>query len=278
MPANNLTSITNSTALLGAVAVVTGAATGLGQGLALELATAGATVVVADINDCHATVAMINDRGGQALACECDVTDEQAVRRLIDTTLQTYGKINLLCANTGSSFGAGTLTKVCADDLRKTFELNVVATLTQVQAVLPALQAAVARGEQARILITGSEHSLAVPVTSPPLISYTSSKHALVGFAACARRDLEGSGIGVSLLCPGWIRTPTLMAHAARSEAFMQVMQNYGQEVAEVARLALAGLLQNDFVIPTNPASRSYSLAAHEEILAAISALPAEVI
>jgi NAD(P)-dependent dehydrogenase (short-subunit alcohol dehydrogenase family) len=257
------------------VVIVTGAATGVGRGLAHEAARRGARIVVADIDDASETVELIRSAGGEAVATHCDVTDPAAVQALVDFTLATFGQVNAVCANAGSTFGAGTIDEVALADMRRVFELNVFGVLNVVQACLPALKLAAAQGQTALALITGSEHALAVPPTSPPMISYTSSKHALIGFAACARRDLAGTGVQVSLLCPGFVRTERVKNVAGQNARFAQLIAEEGQDVEEVARLAFDGAAAGALFIPTNPASREYCLDAHCEILDAIAALPA---
>lgn len=257
-----------------AVVIVTGAATGVGRALAREAARRGARVVAADIHDAAETVQLVKTTGGEALACVCDVTDQAAVQNLIAFTLAHYGQINMICANAGSSFGGGTLDKVTVDDMRRTFELSVFSVLNTVQAALPHLKKSAEDKQAAVILITGSEHSLSAPTTAPPLISYTSAKHALVGFVACARRDLAGTGVQVHLLCPGWVRTENLQGYASQNAVVAQALSRFGQDVDEVARAAFAGVDANALIIPTNPASRSDGVNAHTEILNAVSALP----
>jgi NAD(P)-dependent dehydrogenase (short-subunit alcohol dehydrogenase family) len=256
------------------VAVVTGGATGVGRALALRAARSGATVVVADISDAGETVRLIQDMGGTAVAVSCDVTDPAAVATLVERTETEFGQVNLVCANAGTSTGGGTIDKAALEDFRKIFELNVFGVFNVSSAFLSLLKSSAAKGQAAAILITGSEHSLAVPSTSPPLIAYTSSKHALVGFAGCCRRDLAGTGVQVSLLCPGWVRTETLMNYASSNKGLAQIMTNYGQEPAEVAELAFEGMARGALIIPTNPSSREDGLHAHAEILEAITALP----
>jgi NAD(P)-dependent dehydrogenase (short-subunit alcohol dehydrogenase family) len=231
-------------------------------------------VVAADINDPASTVHAINADGGTAIAVQCDVTDTSALQNLLKTASDRFGGINLICANAGSSFGAGTLAQATPDDMRRTLDLNVLSVLSTVQVFLPALKEAAAKGELAAIMVTGSEHSLSAPTTSPPLISYTTAKHALVGLVACARRDLADTGITVHLLCPGWVRTERLQGFAAQNAGLAQTLARYGQDPDVVAQLAFAGIERNSLVIPTNPSSRNDGVTAYAEILEALTALP----
>lgn len=262
--------------LKSAVVVVTGGATGVGRALALYAGKAGAKVAVTDINSPDETVNLITADGGQAQGYVCDVRSTSALADLAATIHTDLGRVNLVCANAGSSTGFGTIDSATLDDFRSTFELNVFGVFNTISAFLDQLKNSASDGNTAAIMITGSEHSLGIPSTSPPLLAYTSSKHALVGLAGCCRRDLSGTGVTVSLLCPGWVKTETLTGFASKNEPLATRLAQYGQKPAEVAKLAFEGLATGKLYIPTNPTSREDGLNEHLEILEAVSALPSE--
>lgn len=254
--------------LTGRYAVVTGAATGIGRGLAREAARRGAKVLVVDVDDPGESVALVESDGGRAAGVVCDITDADALQALA----AEHSDVDLVCANVGIGM-AGTILTLEPADFRRILEVNVVGTVATVQAFLPGLRAARSVGRPASILITGSEHSLGVPPYVAPLSAYTTSKHALLGLAACMRRDLEDEGIDVTLLCPGYVRTERLQARANESAAVAEVVKRYAQEVDEVARLAFDGLAAGQLVVPTNPVSTAFVTELHTAI---VDAMPSD--
>ena len=251
--------------LSGRHAVVTGAATGIGRGLAREAARRGAEVLVVDVDDPSETVAMVVRDGGRASGAVCDITDVDALQALA----AKHHDIDLVCANVGTGAG-GTILTLSLSDFRRTLEINVLGAIATAQAFLPGLLAARAGGRPASILITGSEHSLGVPPYVKPMSAYTMSKHALLGLAACMQRDLEQEGVDVSLLCPSYVRTERLQAMATQSPAVAQVIEAYAQEVDEVARRAFDGLSTGQLIVPTNPISTEFVTGLHTAIIDAM--------
>ncbi|WP_029430721.1 SDR family oxidoreductase [Blastococcus sp. URHD0036] len=261
--------------LNGTRVVVTGGATGVGRALARQAAARGAEVIVADRDDPGETVAMITDEGGRARGIQADVRDEASLRAAAEEVAGGDGIIDIVCANAGTGAG-GTIDELTGDGLRAILDTNVVGALLTVQAFLPALRRARAAGRQVHVLITGSEHSLGVPPYVPPMTAYTTSKHALLGLAGTIRRDLQGDGVGVSILCPGYVRTEMLLAYAAAQPAIAEVLDTYGQDAELVAARAFDGLAAGAFVIPTNPSSVDYVVDLHTEIVDAMKKIPTE--
>ena len=107
-----------------------------------------------------------------------------------------------------------------------------------------------------------------------PISIYTVSKYAAVGLTDTARRDLGPAGVSVSLLAPGWVLTEAIRAHMEASTEFAAAVAPYGQEPAEVARMAFDGLLAGVHVIPTNPTSRAFALERLQTLAADIERLP----
>jgi NAD(P)-dependent dehydrogenase (short-subunit alcohol dehydrogenase family) len=152
-------------------------------------------------------------------------------------------------------------------------DVNVVGVFNTVQAFLPALRRGRAAGRSAAVLITGSEHSLGVPSYVPPMTAYTTSKHALLGLAACLRRDLADEKIAVSLLCPSYVRTERLRDYAAAQPEMAQVLDKYGQDGSVVAGRAFDGVAAGSFLIPTSPWSTEFVVELHDEVTEAMRAL-----
>ncbi len=253
----------------GAVVVVTGAATGVGRALAREAAARGADVVALDIGDTAETVELIAAAGGRARGARADVRDPAAMRAVADEICGQDSRVDLVCANAGVGAG-GTVDSIASDDFRALLEVNVLGVFHTAQAFLPALRRSRSAGRDAAVLVTGSEHSLGVPPHVPAMTAYTTSKHALLGLAAAMRRDLAGDGIGVSLLCPGYVRTERLRGYAAATPDMARVLDTYGQDGEVVAQRALDGVAVGSFLIPTNPVSREFVLDFHRDVLDAM--------
>src|SRR5439155_23203928 len=148
---------------------------------------------------------------------------------LADELLGDNGTVDVVCANAGIGIG-GTVDTLVSSDFSNVLAVNVLGVFHTVQAFLPALRRTRAAGRPASVLITGSEHSLGVPPYVPPMTAYTTSKHAVLGLAACLRRDLADDEIDVSLLCPSYVRTERLRDYAANDQAFVSVLDTYGQD------------------------------------------------
>jgi NAD(P)-dependent dehydrogenase (short-subunit alcohol dehydrogenase family) len=255
--------------------VVTGAATGVGRALALEAARRGAEVLAVDVNETSETVGIIRRSGGRASGAVADVTDFAAMETLAAKVCGQAGAIDLVCANAGAG-ARGTIDTLTSQSFRQIFDVNVLGAFHTVRAFLPAVRRARTARGRASVLITGSEHSLGVPPYVPPMMAYTTSKHAVLGMAACMRRDLSPEGISVSVLCPSYVRTERLRSYATEDPGMAEVLATYGQDSEIVARQALDGVDSESFVIPTNPVSRDFILEFHREIINAVAEISDE--
>jgi 3-oxoacyl-[acyl-carrier protein] reductase len=187
------------------VAVVTGAASGIGRGIAQVLAQEGARVVVADIDAKGAEQAAgeLRDAGRDAIAVEVDLTDRSAVEAMAASALARYGRIDILAAN------AGIYPHVLLDDLTdaawdQIMDVNVKGALHAIQACLPAMR----ERQYGRIVVTSS--ITGALVSTPGLAPYAASKAALLGLMRTAALELAGDGITVNGIMPGNVRTPGL--------------------------------------------------------------------
>jgi NAD(P)-dependent dehydrogenase (short-subunit alcohol dehydrogenase family) len=199
----------------GRVAVVTGAASGIGRALASAFAAKGCRVVLADVerpalDDAAAELA---GTGVDCFAVPTDVSDAAAVGRLRDATLARYGAAHVLCNNAGVS-RRGALVDQALEDWRWTLGVNLWGVVHGLHAFLPVLQAQ----DEAHVVNTASIAGLlAFPMGGP----YNASKHAIVGLTETLALELRaaGSRVGVSLLCPGAVRTRITEAERNRPPA-----------------------------------------------------------
>lgn len=183
------------------VAVVTGGASGIGLAVVEQFIAEGMRVVLADIEPktLQREVTRLADAGSDVLGVECDVRDASSVEALRDQTLSHYGAVHVVMNNAGVC-PIGPMLETTPDDWRWVFDVNVMGVAHGVLAFAPLMRDA---GE-GHIVNTASEAGL---VTATTLGAYCASKHAVVGLSEALCRELEGTGVGVSVLCPNLVRT-----------------------------------------------------------------------
>jgi 3-hydroxybutyrate dehydrogenase len=186
----------------GQVAVVTGAASGLGRSIAMRYAAEGAAVVVADLDDGagRAVVQAIEKGGGRALAVAMDVTDEAAVDRGVAATIDTFGRLDVMVSNAGIQI-VHPVEEFSFAEWRRMMSIHVDGAFLVTKASLPHMYAQ-GRGS---LIYMGSVHSkLASPLKAP----YVAAKHALIGLARTVAKEGGKRGVRANVICPGFVRTP----------------------------------------------------------------------
>jgi short-subunit dehydrogenase len=183
------------------VAIVTGASTGIGKALALQLASQGAKVVIAArrADRLEQVAAECRQRGGEALAVPTDVSDEAQCKALVEKTIEKFSRLDLLINNAGL---AATALFEDFPDLhlfRQTMGVNFYGAVYCTYYALPYLKKA--RGRIAAISSMGGKAAL--PYNTP----YISSKYAMHGFYDALRMELMQHGVSVTVICPSWVVT-----------------------------------------------------------------------
>lgn len=248
--------------LKGRVAVVTGAASGIGRGLARALVAEGANVVVADLDGAGAeSVAVeLRNRGGAVLAAACDVTDRAQIEALADAAWSEFGRVDIVANNAGIPAPRTRCIEIDEIDARRVMDVNFFGVWHGC-AVFG--QRFVEQGTPAWILNTASENSLAAPVLG--MAMYTASKHAVLGLSDVLRQELPDH-IGVSVLCPGIVATG--MARMPRDGDAPE----FGLDADPVARHAIDAMKSGAFYIVTHPPVREFFDERVEEIHGAFEA------
>jgi NAD(P)-dependent dehydrogenase (short-subunit alcohol dehydrogenase family) len=254
----------------GKVAVVTGAASGIGRALADRFVDEGMRVVVADVEQeaLDATERELTERTGDVLAVRTDVSSRNAVDELAAATLERFGVPHVLCNNAGvAGGGGGPVWKTTEKDWEWVMGVNLMGIVHGIQAFVPHM---VESGQEGHVVNTSSIYGLA---TQGPII-YGVTKHGVVRLSEGLFSDLraEGSPIGVSVLCPGLIATRIVSsvrnrpAHlrnevddgaGAAGAQFLELaekrfMEN-GMPPAEVAGIVVDAIREERFYVLTHP-------------------------
>jgi NAD(P)-dependent dehydrogenase (short-subunit alcohol dehydrogenase family) len=185
--------------LEGKVAVITGGGSGIGASLAEACAAEGMRVVVADVNGDRADAVAADLPRDMAAAHPVDVSDAAQVQELADFAFDTFGAVHLLCNNAGVS-PAGRVWDFSDEDYRWLVGVNLFGVMNGLRSFVPRM---IEQGE-GHIVNTGSGASF---VSTPRLGPYCSTKHAIVGLSEALRYELDGTGIGVSVLVPAGVNT-----------------------------------------------------------------------
>ena len=189
--------------LRGGVAVITGAASGIGAALAVNLARRGMHLALVDLNAAglDATAAQARTAGVTVSTHAMDVADHAAVAALPAAVLATHGHVTALVNNAGVAIG-GMFEQVDAEDFDWLMDINFGATVRLTRAFLPVL----ARESAAQLVNVSSIFGIIAP---PAQTAYSASKFAVRGFSESLRHELEmaGSPVGVTLVHPGGVRT-----------------------------------------------------------------------
>ncbi|MGE0210025.1 MAG: 3-hydroxybutyrate dehydrogenase [Lysobacteraceae bacterium] len=189
--------------LEGKVAIVTGAASGIGKRIAEVYAEHGAAVAIADLDSegAKATAAELVAKGGKAIGVAMDVTDEAAVDGGVDEVVRAFGAVDILVSNAGIQI-VNPVDQFSYADWKKLVAIHLDGAFLTTRACLRHMYA---RGKGGAILYMGSVHSKEASKLKAP---YVAAKHGLLGLARVVAKEGAEHGVRANVICPGFVRTP----------------------------------------------------------------------
>ncbi len=248
------------------VAVVTGAASGIGFGLAERFAAEGMRVVLADVEEpaLFEAAGRLSGQGGKVLAVPTDVSSAAGVDALRDEAVRAFGAVHVLCNNAGVGGPHDALWQVTPGDWEWVLGVNLGGVINGIRSFVPLLLGQ----DAAHIVNTASVFGAFAGALGP----YGISKHAIVALSETLYFDLQkvGARVGVSVLCPGAVRTrfgssarnrPASLgpvtdtsgeSERASREQFDRLLVTSGRDPAEVAGIVVDGIRQSRFYILTS--------------------------
>jgi 3-oxoacyl-[acyl-carrier protein] reductase len=202
----------------GRVAVVSGAAGGLGRAAAVRLASEGAAVEILDLKDASAAAQEIMSVGGKAHSILCDCTDETQIARAVQEIEARHGRVDILVNNAGILTGRKPWHTLTKEEVSRYVEINYVGYFLVTKAMYPLIK----KSTTPRIIMVASRTYF---LANPGQMSYVASKGAVMGMTRVLAKELGDEGIPVNAVMPGMVATPGTIEHS-QEEAFNRVMNN----------------------------------------------------
>jgi NAD(P)-dependent dehydrogenase (short-subunit alcohol dehydrogenase family) len=277
--------------LAGKTVFVTGGASGIGLALGRAFAEAGMNVMLADIEQDALAIAIESLRGvgSDVRGVFCDVTDPASVEHAAETSFETFGNVHIVCNNAGVAGGSG-IDDISLDTWRWVLDVNLMGVLHGVRTFLPHIRS---HREGGHIVNTASMAGLNSGLGLSP---YSASKFAVVNISEGLAKQLSGLGVGVTVLCPGFVRTrisesgrnrPERYGHAAPPDPASQAGRlaarqaefgRLGIDAAQVAVQVLTAIRNDQLYVFTHAGAdwRSEVKERFDTILAAMDKAAAE--
>jgi len=253
----------------GKTAFVTGGASGIGLALGTAFAAEGMKVVLADIEGeaLGAAVDGLTARGADARGVICDVADPASVEAAAQAAIAAFGHVHVVCNNAGVAGGGG-IDNISLDDWRWVLDVNLMGVLHGIRSFVSHIRA---HGEGGHIVNTASLAGLQCGLGFSP---YVASKFAVVAMSEGLAEQLKQHGIGVSVLCPGWVNTrinesgrnrpgrygatqaPEPASPAGQLAAYIADRIRTGLDPTAIAALVLAAIRDEELYVFTHPEMR----------------------
>ncbi|MFW6113466.1 MAG: SDR family NAD(P)-dependent oxidoreductase [Actinomycetota bacterium] len=235
----------------GKIVLVTGAASGIGRGVALAFARAGADLVLVDLEGerlCE-TAALVEGAGSRCLVKRVDVSSRMEMEAMAEGVLSDWGRVDILVNNAGVGVG-GELVNIPIEDLEWIVGINLMGEIYGTSLFLPQM---IERGEGHIVNVA----SLSGLVLLPFHLAYTTTKFGLTGFSTALWAEVRRHGVGVTLVCPGAVKS-NIMEHTRTyaggkrqeeaTERFGRLLQERGKSPGEAAVFILDSVAGNKFL------------------------------
>lgn len=236
----------------GKIVLVTGAASGLGRGIALAFARDGAHLALVDIDEdgLSETAAMAESEGSRVLARRVDVSRREEMEGLAEEVLSIYGWVDVLVNNAGVCV-AGELVLIPMEDIEWIVGINLMGEIYGARLFLPGM---IERGE-GHIVNVSSISGLAL---LPFNIAYTTTKFGITGFTTALWAECRRHGVGVTLVCPGAVSTniaehtrlhTTSIGQRNSAERYKRLLRERGMDIEEAGRRVLEAVAADRFLL-----------------------------
>jgi NAD(P)-dependent dehydrogenase (short-subunit alcohol dehydrogenase family) len=263
----------------GKTAIVTGAASGIGLGIAKALAHAGANIVLADLRPgpLEAARKAIETIGVRAVGVATDVSDPGSVEAAGKTALERFGALHIAVNNAGVAMHGTPIENVTMQEWDWVIGVNVRGVINGIRTFVPMIRS---HGQGGHVVNTGSVSSLFVR-DGRNQGAYAMTKYAVLALSEALEQELAGSGIGVSVLCPGGVDTSIFDSAATRPDRFGGSYRRPQQEALKsafatgmlapevVGRRVLQAIRDNEFYILTHTGEREIIAKRLDRIKAA---------
>jgi 3-oxoacyl-[acyl-carrier protein] reductase len=234
----------------GKKALVTGAGAGIGRAIAIALAREGADVCLLGRDEAklQAAATEVRDHGVEAMVLYCDLTEPEEITAAVKSVLAKWQRLDILVNNAGTTY-YGPTEQMTAQQVRQMLSTNLLAPIQLIRELLPTFIAQ----RDAHILNVSSIFGL---ITMRKGAAYQASKFGLIGFSNTVRAEYWRRGVGVTVLCPGFVRTPMLENYGTgsagqRRHTIPQWATSTPEHVADVAIRAIRK--NNGLVVTAGP-------------------------
>ncbi len=266
----------------GRVAFVTGAANGIGLGICRALARSGTQIALADIQPdaLERARSEIAALGVRAIALTLDVSDANAVARAADAVEAEFGKVHIVCNNAGISLGDVRLLEMTRAQWDWIFGVNLFGVVNGVQAFVPRIRK---HGEGGHVVNTASMAGLQVNPNIPGIGAYAMTKHGVIALSEALAMELQGTNIGISVLCPAQVDTTLYDSGRRRPARFGGSYQRAdlneararsatGLSADAVGEHVVHAIRTNEYFIFTHPQARGRVEERHARMMAGFGA------